>query len=97
MVGPCGLEPQTSAVSKRCDYVLPITLKAVKVILRRVNTAKTESSQVKLQVKKFAGYSPPQQLCHNHRPLYAIADGAENRGARVSAEGDSGSPGQSKN
>jgi hypothetical protein len=28
MVGPCGLEPQTSTVSKRRDYVLPITYNA---------------------------------------------------------------------
>jgi hypothetical protein len=30
MVGPCGLEPQTSTVSKRRHYVLAMTLKALK-------------------------------------------------------------------
>ena len=51
MVGPCGLEPQSSTVSKRRDYVLPITYKVLKAALVRVNTAKTEFLQVKLQVR----------------------------------------------
>ena len=64
MVGPCGLEPQTSTVSKRRDYVLRITCKALKIGLGRVNMAKTESLQVKLQVKtivadvcSYSGYA----------------------------------------
>ena len=41
-------------------------------------------------------YSPSLQFRDDHRPLHAITDGAEDRGAGVGAEGDSGSPGQSK-
>src|ERR1019366_3286007 len=51
MVGPCGLEPQTSTVSKRRDYVPPITYSPLKAALVRVNTAKMEFLQVKLQVR----------------------------------------------
>ena len=53
MVGPCGLEPQTSTVSKRRDYVLPITYKALETALVRASTAKPNFLQVKLQVKKL--------------------------------------------
>jgi hypothetical protein len=55
MVGPCGLEPQTSTVSKRRDYVLPITYNAEETALVRASTAKTESLQVKLQVRNKSG------------------------------------------
>ena len=51
MVGPCGLEPQTSTVSKRRDYVLTITYKTLRTPLVRASTAETGSLQVKLQVK----------------------------------------------
>ena len=51
MVGPCGLEPQTSTVSKRRHYVLTITYKAPRTALVRANTAKTKDLQVKLQVR----------------------------------------------
>jgi hypothetical protein len=54
MAGPCGLEPQTSTVSKRRDYVLTTTYNALGAAQVRVSTPKTESLQVKLQVKKFA-------------------------------------------
>ena len=53
MVGPCGLEPQTSTVSKRRDYVLPTTYNALRTALARTSTAKTDSLQLKLQVKNF--------------------------------------------
>jgi hypothetical protein len=53
MVGPFGLEPQTSTVSKRRDYVLTTTYNALGAAQVRVSTAKTELLQVKLQVKKF--------------------------------------------
>jgi hypothetical protein len=52
MVGPCGLEPQTSTVSKRRHYVLTITYKALRTALVHANTAKTDFLQVKLQVRK---------------------------------------------
>src|SRR5712692_5506785 len=52
MVGPCGLEPQTSTVSKRRDYVLRITYKGLGTPVARGRTAKTRVLQVKLQVKK---------------------------------------------
>jgi hypothetical protein len=53
MVGPCGLEPQTSTVSKRRDYVLPITYNALGTALVRAGTAKMEYLQVKIQVRNF--------------------------------------------
>ena len=53
MVGPCGLEPQTSTVSKRRDYVLTTTYNALRTALVPASTAKTESLQVKLQVKNI--------------------------------------------
>ena len=51
MVGPWGLEPQTSTVSKLRHYVLPTTYRALDTALVRANTAKTEFLQVKLQVR----------------------------------------------
>ena len=51
MVGPRGLEPQTSTVSKRRHYVLTITYKALRTALVRANTAKNKDLQVKLQVR----------------------------------------------
>jgi len=54
VVGPCGLEPQTSTVSKRRDYVLRITYKPLRTALARAITDKTEYIQVKLQVKKYS-------------------------------------------
>jgi hypothetical protein len=47
MVGPCGLEPQTSTVSKLRDYVFTITYKAQRAVLVRASTAKTGFLQVK--------------------------------------------------
>jgi hypothetical protein len=57
MVGPCGLEPQTSTVSKRRHYVLTITYKALRTALVRANMAKTKDLQVKLQGRKNYGRS----------------------------------------
>jgi len=53
MVGPWGLEPQTSTVSKRLYYARPTTSRPVRSGLVRVSTPKPELLQVKLQVKKF--------------------------------------------
>ena len=53
MVGPCGLEPQTSTVSKLRHYVLPITYNTLGTALERASTAKTKDLQVKLQVRNF--------------------------------------------
>ena len=51
MVGSWGFEPQTSTVSKRCDYVRPTTWRALGDCLSRV-TAKPELLQV-IAVDKF--------------------------------------------
>ena len=53
MVGSWGLEPQTSTVSKRRHYVLPITRETLGSALVRRNTCKPEILLVKLQVKNF--------------------------------------------
>ena len=53
MVGPCGLEPQTSTVSKPRDYVFSNTYKALGTALVRASTAKTEVLQVKSQVRNL--------------------------------------------
>ena len=56
MVGPCGLEPQTSTVSKRRDYVLSNTYKALGTALVRASTAKPELLQVR---NSRSGVAPP--------------------------------------
>ena len=52
MVGPWGLEPQTSTVSKRRDQALPTTWKALGTALVRGNTAKPDSLQVNRSTPK---------------------------------------------
>ena len=51
MVGPCGLEPQTSTVSKGREQTRLVTLKVSEAGEVPVSTAKTKFLQVKLQVK----------------------------------------------
>ena len=53
MVGPCGLEPQTSAVSKGPRKVTPLNFHNVLDCRSADSAEKTELVQVKLQVKKF--------------------------------------------
>jgi hypothetical protein len=85
MVGPRGLEPQTSTVSKRRDYVLPTTYNAEETALVRASTAKTESLQVKLQVKKRSRRisrvtGPTSEIFDNGLASILLARGSDSAG-----------------
>ena len=70
MVGPWGLEPQTSTVSKRRDQVLPTTWEALGNALARRNTCKPEILQVKLQVRNSRPTAPT--MCEAHRKIILL-------------------------